>query len=81
MSLLHNCFVVMTLLKCFTLLRFESRLIKEEAQRGRIFTSHVKERFAVTLVVLLHVSHEYCRLILRLKSTCPKWSLPFEVSN
>lgn len=39
----------MTLLKCFTLLMFESRLIKEEAQRGRIFTSHVKKRFAVTL--------------------------------
>ena len=39
----------MTLLKCFTLLMFESRLIKEEAQRGRIFTCHVKERLAVTL--------------------------------
>jgi len=54
---------------------FESRLIKEEAHRGRIFTSHVKKRFAVTLV-LLHVSHEYCRVILRFKSTCPVWSLP-----
>jgi hypothetical protein len=66
----------MTLLKCFTLLMFESRLIKEEAPRGRIFTSHVKKRFAVTLVVLLHVSHEYCRAVLRLKSTYPIWSLP-----
>ena len=66
----------MTLLKCFTLLIFESRLIKEEAQRGRIFASRVEKRFAVTLVVLLHVSHEYCRVVLRFKSTCPIWSLP-----
>ena len=33
----------MTLLKCFTLLMFESRLIKEEARRGRIFASHAKK--------------------------------------
>jgi len=64
----------MTLLKCFTLLMLESRLIKEEAERGRIFISHVKERLAVTLICCTSLTN--IAIILRFMSTCPKWSLP-----
>lgn len=67
----------MALLKCVTLLLFESQLIKQEVLLGRVFTSLVKN--GSQAVCSVAVSHEHRGVILSFKSRYPQMDSTFAV--